>query len=197
MPKFRTTTMQYHRHIVSAALALIAWTIPANAAAPERTARSPSPLCPSRPGSRSRHATTTGATGSAAILLGVARERGLGWQTVLRATNFGRATTVRIDSPALALHSDATNVAVSASLDGGPFRAVPGGSAPTARPRADDEAAVAFLTGLYGKRELRLAVVAAVRPIRADLRRRRGRAWPRPCGGTGRMAAPALSEALH
>jgi hypothetical protein len=200
MPNFRNATMQYHRHIVSAALALLAWTIPANAAAPEpdgEIAVATLPVATWIAVETRDHA--TGATGAAAILLGVAHERGLGWQAVLRAASFGRPTTVRIDSPAFALHPGATNVAVTASLDGGPFR--PGAwrvSADGKGLELSDEAAVAFLTGLYGTRELRLAVV---RPLSvpfvltfAVAGAEHGLALVAERGG---WAAPALSEARH
>jgi hypothetical protein len=118
---------------------------------------------------------------------------------VLRATSFDRRTTLRIDSAVLTLRPDATNVAVSASLDGGPFR--PGAwrvSADGKGLELGDEAVIAFLTGLYGKRELRLAVV---RPLSvpfvltfAVAGAEHGLALVAERGG---WAAPALSEAPH
>jgi hypothetical protein len=192
--------MRYHRHIVSAALALLAWTIPAQAAAPEpdgEVAVATLPVATWIAVETRDHA--TGATGAAAILLGVAHERGRDGQAVLRATSFDRRTTLRIDSAVLTLRPDATNVAVSASLDGGPFR--PGAwrvSADGKGLELGDEAVIAFLTGLYGKRELRLAVV---RPLSvpfvltfAVAGAEHGLAMVAERGG---WAAPALSEAPH
>jgi len=192
--------MQYHRHIVSAALALLAWTIPANAAAPEpdgELAVATLPVATWIAVETRDHA--TGETGAAAILLGVAQERGFGWQAVLRAAIFGPPTRVRIDSLAFALHPGATNVAVAASVDGGPFRSgawqVSGDGKGL---ELTDEAAIAFLVGLYGKRELRLAVV---RPLSvpfvltfAVAVAEHGLALVAERGG---WAAPALSEARH
>jgi hypothetical protein len=192
--------MQYHRHIVSAALALVAWTIPANAAPPDpdgEPAVATLPVATWIVVETRNHA--TGETGAAAILLGVARERGLDWQATLRATSFGRPTTVRIDSPALVLQPGATNVAVRASLDGGPFR--PGAwrvSADGKGLELADEAAIAFLTGLYGRRELRLAVV---RPLSVPFVLTFAVAGAEPglalVAHRGGWAAPALSAALH
>ena len=142
----------------------------------------------------------TGATGTAAVLLGVAHERGLSWQAFLYAVSLGRTTTARIESPALALYPGATNVVVSASLDGGPFR--PGAwrvSADGKSLELADDAAFAFLTGLYGKRELQLAVV---RPLSVPFvltfvvaGAEPGLALVAERGGWG--AAPAISEARH
>ena len=110
--------MRYHRHIASAALALLAWTIPANAAAPEPDGELAVATLPVATWivveTRNQ---ATGETGAAAILLGVARERGVGWQAVLRAASFGRPTTVRIDSPALALRPGATKDRKSTRLN--------------------------------------------------------------------------------
>src|SRR5260370_32020142 len=148
--------MQYHRHIASAAVAtavaLLAWTAPASAAPPDPDDE----LAPATPPVATwivvetrNHA--TGAIGSAAVLLGLAHERGLSRQAILYAVSLGRTTTARIESPALALYPGATNVVVSASLDGGPFG--PGAwrvSADGKSLELADDAAVAFLTGLYG-----------------------------------------------
>jgi hypothetical protein len=205
MPNFRNATMQYHRHIaslaVSAALVLLAWTAPVNAAPPEpddELAAATLPVATWVVVETRNHA--TGATGSAAVLLGVAHERGLSWQATLYAVSFDRTTTARIDSPALALQPGATNVVVSASLDGGPFR--PGAwrvSADGQGLELTNDAAVAFLTGLYGKRELQLAVV---RPLSVPFvltfvvsGAEPGLALMAERGGWG--AAPAISEARH
>ena len=193
--------MQNHRYLLLATLAALAWTIPASAAAPEpdgEFATATLPIATWVAVEARNH--TTGATGAAAVLLGVGSERGLGWQATLRADSFGRATTVRIDCPALALRPGATNVVVTASLDGGPFhrgawRVSAGGKGL----ELTDEAAVAFLVGLYGKRELQLAVV---RPLSvpfvltfAVAGAEHGLALVAERGGWA--AAPALSEAHH
>jgi len=197
--------MQYPRHIASAAvstaLALLAWTTPVNAAPPEpddELAVVTLPVATWVVVETRDYA--TGRTGSAAVLLGLARERGLSRQATLYAVSFDRTTTARIETLALALYPGATNVVVSASLDGGPF-------CPSAwRVSADgkalelaDDAAVAFLTGLYGKRELQLAVV---RPLSVPFvltfvvaGAEPGLALVAERGGWG--AAPAISEARH
>jgi hypothetical protein len=209
MPKFRNQVMQIHRHLLLAALAVLASatlvTIPANAQAPEPDGEPAVVILPIATWvvvEARNHA--DGTTGAAAVLLGVARERGLAWQATLRADSFGGATTVRIDSPALALHPGATSVAVGASLDGGPFR--PGAWAVGADGQGlelSGEAAVTFLTGLYGKRELQLALV---RPLSvpfvltfAVAGAEHGLALVAKRGGWGpdRAPAPALSEARH
>jgi hypothetical protein len=205
MPNSGNLAMQYHRHIASAAvsttLALLAWTTPVNAAPPEpddELAVATLPVATWVVVEARNH--TTGATGSAAVLLGVAHERALSRWAALYATSFGRTTKARIDSPALALDPGATNVVVSASLDGGPFR-------PSAwRVSADgkglelaDETAVAFLTGLYGKQELQLAIV---RPLSVPFvltfvvaGAEPGLSLVAERGGWG--VAPAISEARH
>jgi len=153
--------MQHHRLTLLATVAAFAWALPAGAAAPEPDADLAVDAQPVATWvTVEARNQADGATGAAAVLPGVARERGAAWQAILRADAIGRTTTVRIDSAALTLRPGATNIAVTASLDGGPFRPV------AWRVDADgkgleltDEAAVAFLRGLYGKRELQLAVV--------------------------------------
>jgi len=197
--------MQNHRHIVSAALstalALLAWTTPVNAAPPEPDDELSLAALPVETWvvvEARNHA--TGATGAAAVLLGVAHERGVSWQAILYAVSFGRTTTARIDSPALAFHPGAANVAVSASLDGGPFHPGAWRVSPDGKGlELSDDAAVAFLTGLYGTRELQLAVV---RPLSVPFvltfvvaGAEPGLALVAERGGWG--AAPAISEARH
>jgi len=153
--------MQHYRHIVSAALMLLAWASPANAAAPEpdgELAVATLPVATWMVVEARDHA--DGTTGSAAVLVGIARERGLVRQAILRADSFGHATTVRVESAALAFRPGATNVAMTVSLDGGPFRRVAWQVGADGRGlELTSEPAVAFLTGLYGKRELQLALV--------------------------------------
>ncbi len=191
--------MQYHRPILSAALALLAWTIPAGAAAPEpdgELAVANLPVATWVAVEARNHA--DGSAGAAAVLVGVARERELGSQAILRADSFGRATTVRIESSALALRAGPAHVAVTASLDGGPFRPVAWRVAADGKElELKGEPAVAFLTSLYGKRELTLAVV---RPLSVPFvltfvvaGAEHGLALVAERGGWA--AAPALSEA--
>jgi hypothetical protein len=199
--EFRNAPMQYHRHILLAAVAAIVWTTPAHAAAPEPDAELAVDIQPVATWvtvEARNHA--DGTTGAAAVLLGVARERAANWQAILRADAFGRATTVRIESAALVFHPGARNVAVTASLDGGSFRPVAWRVDTDGKGlELTDEAAVAFLTGLYGKRELQLAVV---RPLSVPFvltfvvaGAEQGLALVAKRGGWA--AAPALSEAKH
>jgi hypothetical protein len=194
--------MQHHRHPFLATLAAFALAIPpaipANAAAPDPDGEVAVATLPVATWIAVEAHTKDGATGAAAILVGIAREREPSWQAVLRADCFDRATTVRIESPALALRPGAGNVAVTARLDGGPFRPAPWRVSPDGKSlELTGNAAVAFLTGLYGKRELQLAIV---RPMSvpfvltftvADAEN--GLALVAKRGGWG--AAPALSEA--
>ena len=110
-----------------------------------------------------------------------------------------RGVVARLCDQVAVMRAGVGAASVEMSLDGGPFRPA------TWRVGADgkgleltDEAAVAFLTGLYGRRELRLAVV---RPLSvpfvltfAVAGAEHGLALVAERGG---WAAPALSEALH
>ncbi len=191
--------MTHHRHFVFAALALLAWTIPAKGAAPDpdgELAVANLPVATWVAVEARNHA--DGSTGAAAVLLGTARERGLVWQAVLHAGSFGRVTTVQIDSAALTQRAGTTNVAVTVSLDGGPFQ--PGAWRVGANGKGLEltgAPAIAFLTGLYGRQELRLAVV---RPLSVPFvltfgvgGAEHGLALLAERGGWA--AAPALSEA--
>jgi hypothetical protein len=100
----------------------------------------------------------TGASGPAAVLYGAAHERGRTRPASLRVECFDGVTAVHMDADGLRLGPWA--VAVTLSLDGGRFVAA------TWQPSADGtglvltgERAVAFASELYGKAELRLAVV--------------------------------------
>lgn len=100
----------------------------------------------------------TGASGPAAVLFGIARERGRIRHSSLRVLCFEGATTVHLDADGL--HPGPWAVATKASLDGSRF--VDG----SWRPSADRSSlelsrasAIAFVSSLYGKTELRLAVV--------------------------------------
>ena len=165
MLKPKCAIMQRHRQIVSAAAALFAWVAPANAAPPE-----PDGEIASDGGAQAAAPTSaswilidardhaSGASGAAAVLFGVAQERGRSRQASLRVACFDGVTTVHIDTAGLRPGSSA--VAVTYSLDGGRFR-------PAAWQAGADgngldlsaERAMAFVTELYGKSELRLALV--------------------------------------
>ena len=100
----------------------------------------------------------TGASGPAAVLYGVAHERGRHRPASLRVECFDGVTAVHIDADGLSIGPWA--VAARLSLDGGRFVAA------SWQPSADGtgltlsgERAVAFASELYGKAELRLAVV--------------------------------------
>jgi hypothetical protein len=160
--------MQRHRQIVSAAAAVLAWVVPASAAPPEPDGEtaSDSGVVTSTPAAATwilidarDHA--SGTSGAAAVLFGVAQERGRSRRASLRVACFDGVTTLHIDTAALRLGSSA--VAVTYSLDGGPFR--PASWQASADGSGLDllaDRAIAFLTELYGKTELRLA---HVRPL--------------------------------
>ena len=100
----------------------------------------------------------TGARGPAAVLFGGAHERGRDRPASLRVECFDGATAVHIDVDGLRLGPWA--VAVRLSLDGGRF--VAGSWQPSADGTGlvlSGERAVQFASELYGKAELRLAVV--------------------------------------
>ena len=152
--------MRHHLHIVSAAAAVLAWVAPASAAVPEPDAEiaiANNPIVATWVLIDARdHA--SGASSAAAVLLGVAQERGRDRQAILRVDCFDKAITARIDTTELRLGSAA--VAVTYSLDGGSFR--PGTwqtSADGSGLELSGDSAIAFVTELYDKRELRLAVV--------------------------------------
>jgi hypothetical protein len=100
----------------------------------------------------------SGTNGPAAVLFGVAQERGRSRQASLRVDCFDGRTTLHIDTVGLRLGSPAG--AVTYSLDGGPF--LPASwqaSADGSGLELSSDRAIAFLTELYGKTELRLALV--------------------------------------
>ena len=100
----------------------------------------------------------TGASGPAAVLFGVAHERGRHRPASLRVECFDGVTAVHLDVDGLRLGPWA--VAVRVSLDGGRF--VAGSWQPSADGTGlalSGEHAVQFASELYGKAELRLAVV--------------------------------------
>jgi len=100
----------------------------------------------------------TGASGPAAVLFGVAHERGRYRPASLRVECFDGVTAVHMDVDGLRLGPWA--VATRVSLDGGRF--VAGSWQPSADGSGlvlSGERAVAFASELYGKTELRLAVM--------------------------------------
>ena len=100
----------------------------------------------------------TGASGPAAVLFGIARERGRDRAASLRVECFDGVTAVHMDADGLRLGPWA--VAVRLSHDGGRFVAgswQPAGDG-TGLTLSTDQA-VQFASGLYDKAELRLAVV--------------------------------------
>lgn len=107
----------------------------------------------------------TGTSSPAAVLFGVAQERGRSRQASLRAHCFEGVTTFVVDADGL--RPGAWAVAVRVSLDGSRFDigswqpSADGGSLELSRDRA-----VAFAGDLYGKAELRLAVA---RPLSVPL----------------------------
>jgi len=153
--------MQRHQHALSFAVAMALWAGAANADSPElENAASLPSLDAGRPSWIPVDARNhlTGATGPAAVLFGVAQERGRSRQASLRVLCFEGVTTVHMDADGL--HPGPWAVAVRVSLDGGRF------VADSWQPSADGgslqlsgERAIAFVSNLYGRTELRLAVV--------------------------------------
>ena len=100
----------------------------------------------------------TGVSGPAAVLFGVAQERGRSRPASLRVDSLDGVTTVHLDADGLRLGPWA--VAVRVSLDGGRF--VAGSwqaSADGSGLELSGDRAIAFVSELYGRTELRLAVV--------------------------------------
>lgn len=153
--------MQRHQHALSLAVVLALWAGAANAGPPEleNAAGLPS-LDAGRatwiPVDARNH--VTGASGPAAVLFGVAQERGRSRQASLRVVCFEGVTTVHMDADGL--RPGPWAVAVRVSLDGGRF--VAGSWQPSADGGSlelSGDRAVAFVSDLYGRAELRLAVV--------------------------------------
>ncbi len=157
--------MQRLQQIVSAAAALLVWAGPASAALPEpederavaagEASSVPAPATWLLIDARN-HA--DGTRGLAAVLFGAAQERGRSRPASLRIDCVEGLTTVHVDTAGLRPGPFA--VAVSYSLDGGPFVAAAWqASADGSGLELSADRAIRFLTGLYGKSELRLAVV--------------------------------------
>jgi hypothetical protein len=152
--------MKRHKAL-SFAVALAVWAGAANATPPEPGDERGLPSLAADdvtwiPVEARNHA--TGASGPAAVLLGVAHERGRHRPASLRVECFDGVTAIHIDVDGLRLGPWA--VAVQYSLDGGRF------VAGSWQPSADGtgltlagERAIAFAGELYGKAELRLAVM--------------------------------------
>ena len=161
------------RHpVISAAIVLALWAGAAQAAPPdlppeqEEAASLPS-LDTSRstwiPVEARNH--LTGASGHAAVLFGIAQERGRHRQASLRVECFDGVMAVHMDADRLS--PGTWVVAVRYSFDGGRFVSA------SFRPSADGtglalsgERAAAFASELHGKAELRLGVV---RPLSVPL----------------------------
>ena len=163
--------MQRLQRIVSATAvaALLAWAVPAGAAPTEPE---------DEPASAGSEATgvpagatwllveardhARGTSGAAAVLFGVAQERGRQRQASLRVDCFEGRTTLHVDTVGLGLGPSVAGaaVAVAYSLDGGRFvsaswQATADGSGL----ELSGDRAVAFLGELHSKAELRLAMV--------------------------------------
>lgn len=107
----------------------------------------------------------TGVSGPAAVLFGVARERGSSRQASLRVLCFEGLTSVHVDADGL--RPGAWAAAVRVSLDGGRFAAGAWQlSADGGRLELAGSPAVASMSDLYGRTELRLSVV---RPLSVPL----------------------------
>ena len=163
--------MQRLQRIVSATAvaSLLAWAVPAGAAPPEPEDE------PASAGSEAigvpagatwllvearDHA--RGTSGAAAVLFGVAQERGRQRQASLRVDCFEGRTTLHVDTVGLGLAQSVAGVAVAVaySLDGGRFVSASWqASADGSGLELSGDRAVAFLGELHSKAELRLAMV--------------------------------------
>ena len=145
--------MERHQKAFSAAVGLALWAGAANAGSePEQAASRASWI----PVEARNH--RTGVTGYAAVLFGIAQERGRHRQASLRVECFDGVMAVHMDADRLS--PGPWVVAVRYSLDGGRFVGA------SWRPSADGsglalsgERAAAFASELHGKTELRLGVV--------------------------------------
>jgi hypothetical protein len=157
--------MQHLQQVVSAAAALLVWAGPVGAALPEpederagaagEAADAPAPATWLLIDARN-HADET--RGLVALLFGAAQERGRSRPANLRVDCVEGLTTLHVETAGL--HAGPFAVTVTYSLDSGPF--VAGAwqaSADGSGLELSADRAIRFLTGLYGKRELRLAVV--------------------------------------
>ncbi len=153
--------MQRHHQALSLSVALAVWAGVANADPAELEQAS---TLPSLDTGRATWIQVdarnhvTGANGPAAVLFGVAQERGRQRQASLRVECFDGVTTVHMDADGL--RPGRWAVGVRLSLDGGRF--VAGSWRTTADGSGlelSGDHAIAFVADLYGRDELRLAVV--------------------------------------
>jgi hypothetical protein len=150
--------MQRHRTIPSIAAALAVWAGPAFAEPPElggEVAEAPAKATWQLVEARNH---VTGATGLAAVVFGVAQERGRSRLAILRVDCFDELTTLHVDDEQL--RSDAAAIAVKYSIDGGRF--VSGAwqtRGDSSGLELSGERAIAFVSELYGSTELRVAIV--------------------------------------
>jgi|FEC22Drversion2_1045045.scaffolds.fasta_scaffold00387_37 hypothetical protein len=158
--------MQRRQQIFSFAATLVLWAGAAYAAPPperdELLAEAPAAAGPAPAWAvvdARNH--LTGARGPVAVAFGIVHERGRSRPASLRIDSLDGTTTVRIDADGLRLGPFA--VAVRHSLDGGRFVASswPANADQDGIELAGDRA-IRFVTELYGKTELRLAVVRAL-----------------------------------
>ena len=185
--------MKLHKQIVAAAGALLVWVVPANAAPPDPDGEIVSAISDASNVPASArwilidardHA--SGANGPAAVLFGLAQERGRSRPASLRVDCFEGRSALHVDMEGLRLEASA--VALRYSLDGGPF--LPASwqaSADGSGLELAGDRAVAFLIGLYGKSELRLALV---RPLSVPF------VLKFPVGGAEQGLAP-LADRCH
>lgn len=151
--------MQHHQRIASVFAAALVWLAPTSAA--------PMDLEDERVEAGRAAATWVlidarnhvhGTNGLVAVVFGVAQERGRSRPASLRVDCFDGVTTVHVDTAGLGTGSPA--MAVRHSLDGGRYlsaswhASVEGSGLELSADRA-----IAFLIELYGRNELRLAVV--------------------------------------
>jgi hypothetical protein len=164
--------MQRFQRTVSATAvaALLTWAVPASSAAPPEPEDEPASAGSEAAGvpagatwllvEARDHA--RGTSGAAAVLFGVAQERGRQRQASLRVDCFEGRTSLHVDTVGLGLGPSAVGVAVAVaySLDGGRFVSASWqASADGSGLKLSGDRAVAFLGELYGKAELRLALV--------------------------------------
>jgi type VI secretion system VasI family protein len=160
--------MQHHQQILSAAAAaLLASALPAGAELPDydseiAIARIEAPRGPAAPTwflvEARNHASDD--TGPVALLYGLAQEGERSRPALLRVDCFEDRTSLQIDTVDLHLQLRSAAVAVRVSLDRGAY--VSDSWQADADGHGFDlsqERAIAFLTALYGRRELRLALV--------------------------------------
>ena len=157
-----------HRILSATALAaLLAWAVPARALPPEPDGE---------PAGAVSEATDVpvgaswllieardhakGTSGAAAVLFGVAEERGRARRAHLRVDCFEGRTVLHVDTAGLGPGPSVAAVAMAYSLDGGRFVSASWqAGADGSGLKLSGDRAIAFLGELYGKAELRLALV--------------------------------------